>query len=92
VATAEGQTEVIKQKVGEAASIGTAQVQSLIDQAKMLIGQNKWADGLSILNKLNGQNLTTEQQSLVDTLKSQAQKGAEATAAAKSVGGLIPAK
>ena len=71
--------------------------QNLLTQAKGYLGQGKWSEALGALNQLNGQNLTPEQQTLLQSLKDQAQKGAAASAQAgaaaeakKAAGNLIP--
>jgi hypothetical protein len=103
VANAQAQTEVVKQQaqnlvtnVQAQASAVTAQAQGMIDQAKALMGENKWSEALAMLNKLSGQSLSADQQSLVQSLQNQAQKGLEAAAAKKAtdaaanaVGGLL---
>lgn len=103
VANAQAQTEVVKQQAqnlvtnvqAQAAAV-TAQAQGMIDQAKALVAENKWSEALAMLNKLGGQSLSADQQSLVQSLQSQAQKGVEAAAAKKAadaaanaVGGLL---
>ena len=77
----------------------TSKVQSLIDTARKLSGENKWTEALNILNQLASQRLTPEQQAVVDGIKQQAQKQAEeavakkaAAEAAKAVGGLLNPK
>ena len=60
-----------------------ATAQGIIDTAKSLAGQSKWAEVLQTLATLAGQSLTPTQQSVVDGLKTEAQKQA-AAAAAKS--------
>jgi len=65
-----------------AASAG--KVQALIDSAKTLSGQNKWADVMKILSQLASEKLSPAQQTAVDTLKSDAQKQVEAAAAKKA--------
>lgn len=103
---AQSQTEVLKQKVDEVKTNAQAQAtalqsqaQGLLDQAKTLVAQKKWSEALALLNQLGGQSLTSEQKTLVQTLKDQAQKAIEAATkakvteeAAKAVGGLVPPK
>jgi ElaB/YqjD/DUF883 family membrane-anchored ribosome-binding protein len=103
-ATAQAQTEVVRQKAAETLTNSQAQVdaaisksQNLLTQAKGYIGQGKWSEALGVLNQLNGQTLTPEQQTLLQSLKDQAQKGAAASAQAgaaneakKAAGNLIP--
>lgn len=103
-ATAQAQTEVVRQKAAETVTNAQAQVdaaisksQNLLTQAKGYLGQGKWSEALGVLNQLNGQTLTSEQQTLLQSLKDQAQKGAAASAQAgaateakKAAGNLIP--
>lgn len=103
-ATAQAQTEVVRQKAVETITNAQAQVdaamsksQNLLTEAKSYLGQGKWSEALGALNQLNGQNLTPEQQTLLQSLKDQAQKGAAASAQAgaaaeakKAAGNLIP--
>ena len=76
-----------------------SKVQGLIDTAKKLSGENKWAEALKIVNDLAGQKLTPDQQTIVAGLKQQAQKQAEdavakkaASEAEKAIGGLLKPK
>jgi hypothetical protein len=77
----------------------TAKVASLIESAKKLSGENKYAEAMKILNDLASQNLSANQQSLVDTLKAEIKKQIEAAAvkkatdeAGKAIGGLLTPK
>jgi len=65
---------------------GTAQIQALIDSAKKLAGDNKWAEVLKIISDLAGQPLTPAQQTTVAGLKSEAQKQAQASLTQKAAG------
>lgn len=82
-----------------AAAQETNRIQSLIDSAKNLTGQNKYAEALKILGQLANLKLTPEQQTLVDALKQTAEKQAAqavtdkaTTDASKAVGGLLGGK
>lgn len=100
------QAEATKQAAAKAAADKQAQlittvskVQGLIETAKKLSGENKWAEALKIVNDLAAQKLTPEQQTIVDSLKQQAQKQAEAAVAKKAtdeaekaIGGLLKPK
>lgn len=88
VATAEAQTEVVKQKTQTTATNG--QAQALIEQATKLVAEKKWPEALAMLQKVSGQPLPTEFQSMVQSLKEQAQKGLESMASAQNAGGLLP--
>jgi formate dehydrogenase maturation protein FdhE len=97
VSTAQAQTEVVKQKAQEVvtnvqaqAAAVAGQAQALVDQAKKLIGENKWPEALAMLNKLPVQSLPADLQATVQSLKEQAQKGVESMASAKNAGGLLP--
>ena len=50
---------------------------ALIESAKNLTGQNKYAEALNILGQLSNLKLTPEQQAVVDGLKNQAQNQAQ---------------
>ncbi|MBI3415713.1 MAG: hypothetical protein HY043_10425 [Verrucomicrobia bacterium] len=100
------QAEAAKQSAAKVAAdkradllANVSKVQGLIDTAKKLSGENKWAEALKIVNDLAAQKLTPEQQTIVDGLKQQAQKQAqEAVAkkatdeAEKAIGGLLKPK
>ena len=70
------------------ASAATDKAQGIIDQAKSLLADNKASDALTSLKGLSGVQLTSDQQSAVQSLKDQIQKAL----AAKATGGLLPAK
>ena len=103
-ATAQAQTEVVRRKAVEPVINAEAQEdaaisksQNLLTQAKGYIGQGKWSEARAALNQLNGQTLTPEQLTLLQSLKDQAQTGAAASAqsaaateAKKADGNLIP--
>jgi hypothetical protein len=100
------QTEAAKQAVQAAATNIQAQaagatnrVQGIIEQARKLLAENKPSDALALLNGLTGQQLSPDQQSLVQSLKDQIQKAVEGAAkakatseATKAVGGLLQPK
>jgi len=70
-------------------------VQSLIERAKSLVGDQKYTDALNTLNQLANIKLTPQQQSLVDSLKSQIQAAlakAGASDAASALGGVLGEK
>jgi hypothetical protein len=62
----------------------TAKAQSSIDAAKKLVSEGKWAEALQALQQLVGAKVTPEQQSLIDTLKAEAQKLGQQAAASKA--------
>lgn len=59
-------------------------VQSLINTAKSLASEKKWADVLTVLAQLGGEQLSSAQQAVVQGLKSDAQKQAGAAVAGKA--------
>ena len=69
-ATATAAVQVVKSEVNAAA----AKAQGLIDQAKTLVTEKKWAEALKLLSSLSQQDLTTEQQSAVSKLQELAQQ------------------
>jgi hypothetical protein len=78
---------------------GGSKVQGLIDTAKSLAGEKKWTDVLKVLAQLAGEQLSPAQQTVVDGLKSDAQKQAGAAVADKAaadagnaLGGLLQPK
>ena len=94
----DAQKQADAQKLAQQAAEET-KVQTLIDTAKGLSGQNKWAEALKILTDLAGQKLTPTQQGVVDGLKAEAQKQAAAALTQKAtqeganaVGGLLNPK
>ena len=96
-ATAQAQTEVVRRKAVEPVINAEAQEdaaisksQNLFTQAKGYIGQGKWSEARAALKQLNGQTLTPEQLTFLQSLKDQAQQGAAATEAKKADGNLIP--
>ena len=71
-----------------AATDMSAKATTIIDQAKALVGQNKYSEALTSLGSLSGIKLTAEQEKLVTGLKEQIQK-AMSSDGAKAVGNLI---
>lgn len=71
-AVATGTLEVVKSETAAAAN----KVQSLIDQAKTLVSEKKWAEALQLLGTLAEQELTSDQETAVQNLQEQAQQGA----------------
>jgi hypothetical protein len=67
-----------------AAAQEQSRIQGLIDTAKGLTGQNKYAEALKTLNELANVKLSPEQQSVVDTLKAAIQKQATQAVADKA--------
>jgi colicin import membrane protein len=76
--------EAAKAEAAKAAD--NAKTQGLIDKAKSLIAEGKFADASSALQQLAGQTLSGEQQTLVDGLKEQIQKALAAKAAENAAG------
>jgi hypothetical protein len=76
-ATASEAAKKAAAQVSEQVSAATAQAQSLIDQLKKLISENKLTEAGDLLNKLTQIKLTPEQQAIVDNLKQQIQKMAK---------------
>jgi hypothetical protein len=70
-----------------AAAQEKGRIQSLIDTAKNLTGQNKYAEALKLLGELANLKLTPEQQALVDGLKQTAQRQAAQGATDKAAAG-----
>ena len=98
---ADAQKEVQKntadaQKLTEAgAAASQNQAQGLIQKAKQLIADKKYSDALESLKGLSNLKLTSDQQKIVDDLKTQVEKlmaSDAASGAAKSVGGLLDEK
>jgi hypothetical protein len=88
-------TQAVSQAAA-AASTQTAavatQIQNLIDQAKTLVGVQKYQEALDTLKQLTSFQLTPDQQNAVDVLKTQIQKlmsTPTASNAVNSVGNLL---
>lgn len=84
VVTAEGQTGISHRATNafteagdKAAGEAGSKVESIIERAKTLVGQARWADALALLESLKGQALQPEQVALVQSLKQQAQQKIE---------------
>ncbi|MEY4387767.1 MAG: hypothetical protein RLY20_3050 [Verrucomicrobiota bacterium] len=63
----------------------TAKFNSIVDQAKTLLGQNKYTDAMNTLQQLANFKLTAEQEKVVSDLKAQIQKAM----ASKTVSNLL---
>ena len=74
-----------------AAAQEKGRIQSLIDSAKNLTGQNKYAEALNVLGELANLKLAPEQQALVDGLKKAAEKQAAQAVADKAAAGATKA-
>lgn len=87
-ATAVAATNVVAVATNAAAMNATdnSKVQDLIDKAKGLVADGKFADASTVLQQLAGQTLTDAQQKLVDGLKDQIQKALAAKAAGNAAG------
>ena len=64
-----------------------SQIQSLIDTAKNLTGQNKYAEALKVIAELTNLKLSPEQQTLVDGLKKTAEQQAAQAVSDKAAAG-----
>ena len=76
-----------------AAAEADSKIQSLIDTAKKLIADTKYADALKTLTDLSQLKLTEAQQKVVAALKDQVNKGLAdkaSTEAGKALGDLLP--
>ena len=91
-----------KQAAAAKASAATQEkdrIQTLLDTAKNLTGQNKYAEALKVIGELSKLNLSPDQQTLVDGLKKTAEQqaakavaGKAATDASKTVGDALGGK
>ena len=84
--------EAAKVAAAQAEAANNTMVQGLIDKAKTLIAEGKFADAASVLQQLTGQTLTAEQTKLVASLNEQVQKALAAKATenvAGNVGNLL---
>jgi hypothetical protein len=93
--TAEAPAPAVVAATPEVTPTATANIdeaQSQIDKVKSLLADKKYAEALTVLKELSAMKLTPDQQTMVDGLKAQVEKGmqAEATSdATKSVGGML---
>ncbi len=92
---ANAQADAAKNAQATTASLNS-KTQSIIDQAKQLLADNKPADALKALGNLAGAKLTPAQQSTIDNLKQRAQELLQKMAASDlgqkasdAVGGLL---
>ena len=63
-----------------------SKTQGLIDKARSLVAENKFADASSVLQQLTGRTLSGDQTKVVDGLKDQIQKGLVAKATENATG------
>jgi len=77
------------------AAASNSQVQGMIDKAKGLVTNQKYQDALAVVQKLSSLQLTPDQQTLVDGLKTQIQTALAKNAAsdaASSLGNILGGK
>lgn len=91
----EGVKPAVEQAVTDAKNTATAataeasaKATSIIDQAKALVGQNKYSEALTSLGGLTGIKLSAEQEKLVTGLKEQITKAMSGNGA-KAAGNLL---
>lgn len=70
--------QAVTEKAKEVVAPLNLKAQGLIDAAKSLISEGKFADALAKLNATEGETLSTDQISMVDSLKAQIAKATEA--------------
>jgi len=78
-AVADAQPKADEAQAAEAEKVATAateqdQIQSLIDKAKTLAGEDEYVEALNVIGELSKLTLSPEQQTLVDGLKKTAQQ------------------
>jgi hypothetical protein len=95
-ATAQQAAASAQQTAAVATTHAGTEAQSLIDKAKGLIADKKWADALSTLKDAAGKQPTAEQKDLLDQLIAEVQKALAGDAgtqlkseATKALGGLL---
>lgn len=72
----------VTEKAKELATPASAKAQELIDSAKSLFNEGKFTDALAKLNQTTNTSPSAEQQSVVDSLKTQVEKAIKATSGA----------
>src|ERR1700759_28149 len=72
-----------------ASARATAKAQGIIDKAKSYVADKKYQPALDTLAKLKNMKLTTEQQTMVDGLKTQIKTLMAGSTTGSAVGGLI---
>lgn len=88
--TAQGSTEVIPRildlaatNIQTGASAALDQVQDVLDAARKRIDEKKWNEALSLLERLVGQPLTPDQETVLRNLRDQIQTGVRAAGVPK---------
>ena len=88
--TAQGSIEVLPKaleasvtNLQAAASVTVDPVQGVLDAARNRIDEKKWAEALSLLDTLSGQQLTLDQQTVVRNLKDEIQQALRSAAPIK---------
>lgn len=94
-AAAEQAVDAAKTATPPAPPAASSQAQSLIERIKALIAEKKYSEALTAMSEITPANLTPDQQTLVEQLKTQAQNAmAKQTTdqGLKAVGGLLNQK
>jgi hypothetical protein len=87
VASQAGETAAAaKQSLAAGSDEMLAKASAIIESAKKLTGENKWAEALKALEQLANYKLTPEQQTLVDGLKKQINAALQQAATQKAAG------
>ncbi len=90
-AATQGALDKLAQASSTAIQLGTNAI-ALIEQAKKLLGDNKVAEALAVINSLASQKLSADQQKTIADLKAQATQAVTSKAAeqaSKVLGGLL---
>lgn len=75
--------QIVATNIQGGASAALDRAQGVLDAARQRIHEEKWTEALSLLEPLSRQQLTEDQQAVLQSLRDQIQKGVRAAGASK---------